>query len=100
MLGGLHIEMTALKILGSWFDFSGWTEALAQASITTAGAEESYIHCSHVTWTRYSHQVTAVTLHMLQKEAYEAYSVTPAEQMDFLLKGLKILFSFSIGLAH
>ena len=65
MLGGLHIEMTALKTLGSWLDGSGWTEALAQAAITTVGTAESYIHCSHVTRTRYAHQVTAVTLNML-----------------------------------
>ena len=67
MLGGLHIEMTALKTLGLWLDGSGWTEAMAQSSVTTSGTADSYIHCSHVTRTRYAHQVTAVALHMLQR---------------------------------
>lgn len=37
VLGGLHIEMAALKILGDWLAGSGWVEALVQANIATQG---------------------------------------------------------------
>ena len=42
MLGGLHIEMTALKALGKWLYSSGWTAALVQADITTPGKADSF----------------------------------------------------------
>ena len=35
MLGGLHIEMTALKTIGDWLQGSGWAQALVQAGIAT-----------------------------------------------------------------
>lgn len=31
MLGGLHIEMAGLKMIGDWLEDSGWVEALVQA---------------------------------------------------------------------
>ena len=33
ILGGLHIEIATLKLLGDWLDYSGWTNALVQADI-------------------------------------------------------------------
>ena len=35
VLGGLHIEMVALKILGDWLEGSGWMEAIVQANIAS-----------------------------------------------------------------
>ena len=37
VLGGLHIEMCVLKLLGDWLDKCSWDSTLVQASITTAG---------------------------------------------------------------
>ena len=37
LLGGLHIEMAPLTILGDLLEGSGWTHALAKANIATAG---------------------------------------------------------------
>jgi hypothetical protein len=65
MLGGLHIEMTILKILGTWLDGSGWSTALMNSDITTPGKAESFLSGSQVTRTRYVHQVTAAALHLL-----------------------------------
>ena len=42
MLGGLLIELAVLKAIGSWLLGSGWTEAIAQAGITTGGQYKSY----------------------------------------------------------
>ena len=39
MLGGLHIEMAALKTIGDWLQGSGWAQAPVQADIATVGAD-------------------------------------------------------------
>ena len=37
MMGGLHTEMTSLKMVGNWLNNSGWDSALVQTDITTSG---------------------------------------------------------------
>ena len=76
---GLHIEMTALNTLGDWLQGSGWTQALVQAEITTAGTADSFLRAAHVTRTRRAHQVTAAALYILQQLAYDQYSTTITE---------------------
>ena len=73
MLGGLHIEMAALKLLGDWLDGSGWTSALVAAEVATRGVADSFIKATHVTRTRRAHQVTAACLFILQNKAYSGY---------------------------
>ena len=70
MFGGLHIEMAALKSIGTLLQSSGWTGALVEADLATPGTAESYLHASSVTRTRHMHQVTACSLYKLLKEAY------------------------------
>jgi hypothetical protein len=36
MMGGLHIEMAALRLLGHWLDVSGWVPCLLQSGQATA----------------------------------------------------------------
>ena len=60
MFGWLHIEMTALKTLGDRLKGSGWTQALVQAEITTAGTADSFLRAAHVTRPRRAHQVTGL----------------------------------------
>ena len=43
MMGGLHIEMAALKVLGDWLQNSGWTRALVRADITTPGKADTML---------------------------------------------------------
>ena len=71
VLGGLHIEMCVLKLLGDWLEKCSWDSALVQASITTPGKANAFSKASHVTRTRYAHQVTAAALYFLQKQAHE-----------------------------
>ncbi len=66
MLGGLHTEMASLKTAGDWLQGSGWTQALVLTEIATAGKAESFLQAAHVGRTRYAHQVTAATLHILR----------------------------------
>ena len=70
MLGGLHIEMVTLKLLGDWLEDSGWTNALVQADIASSGIANSFIQASHVTKTRHAQQVTAASLYILLQQAY------------------------------
>ena len=76
MLGGLHIEMAAFKLLGDWLDGSGWTIALVAADVATGGFANSFIKATHVTITRWVHQVTATCLFILQSKAYSDYLET------------------------
>lgn len=57
MMGALHIEMAALRAVGDWLDGSGWTSALAEADVTTAGRAEALVTVSDVTRTRYALEV-------------------------------------------
>ena len=73
MVGGFHIEMAALKSVGTLLQSSGWTGALVEADLATSGTAESYLHASSVTRTRQMHQVTACSFYKLLKEAYSYY---------------------------
>ncbi len=83
MLGGLHIEMASLKTAGDWLKGSGWTQALVLAEIATIGKAKSFLQAAHVGRTRYAHQVTAATLHILQRKAYSNYICRHQESMEF-----------------
>ena len=83
MLGGLHIELAALKAVGSWLVGSGWTDAVAQAGITTSGRAESLVTSAHITRTRYAHQGTSSSLYILQHSAYKKYSESEKDAPPF-----------------
>ena len=84
MFGGLHIEMTALKMLGDLLEGSGWTGALVQAEVATSGTADSFLKASHVTRTRRAHQVTASALYLLLQKAYTEYSDGLTEGDDLM----------------
>lgn len=68
---GLHIEMAYLKVIGDWLERSGWTVALADANLAIPGTVESFLKATSVTRTRRVHQVTACSLYLLLKSAYQ-----------------------------
>ena len=43
VLGGLHIKMAGLKVIGDWMEDSGWVEALVQAKVASAGTADSFL---------------------------------------------------------
>ena len=51
-LGGLHIEMACLKLIGDWLEDSGWTQAIVLANVASPGTAGSFLKVSHVTRTR------------------------------------------------
>ena len=76
MFGWLRIEMAALKTLGDWLRGSGWVQALVKADIATPGTADSFLRAAPVTRTRRAHQITATTLHILQRRAYTCHCMT------------------------
>ena len=84
ILGGLHIEMAALSVIGDWLEDSGWVEAFTQAKVASAGTAESFLKASHVTRTRHAHQVTASSLYVLLKKSYSSYlnSLNSGDQQE------------------
>ena len=84
MKGGLHVEMTSLKMVGHLLDKSGWDSALVQADITTRGRADGILKAAHITRLRYVHQVSAFTLYILQRKAYNEYTASRgSSDIDF-----------------
>ena len=73
LMGGLHIEMAVLRMLGHWLDGSGWVHCLVQANVATSGVADSFLHGNHVKRTRYAHIVTAATLFICRHQSYIHY---------------------------
>ena len=74
-IGGLHTEMAVLMVHGNWLEDSGWTSALTEADITTSGRADSLMIGSQVKQMRYTHEVTAYSLHILLDRAYINYII-------------------------
>ena len=55
-------------MLGALLKNSGWVKILSKSCVFTA---ESFLSCSHLKKTAYSHQVSAATLYSLKFHAYE-----------------------------
>ena len=70
MLGSLHTEMALWNTVGDLLDGSGWTTALAEARVASAGTADSFLKVTHLTRTRHARQVTLLTLRNLLKEAF------------------------------
>ena len=85
MFGGLHVEMAFLKAIGGWLEDSGWTAALVDANVASAGTAESFIKATAVTRSRRAHQVTASSLYMLLQKAYTKYTEGLNDGDDTLL---------------
>lgn len=81
LMGGLHIEMAVLKVLGDWLKKSGWTHLISTAKITTEDRAESLLQGSQVSRCQWAHQVTASALYNLMCMSYDEYKMfTPDVQ--------------------
>ena len=74
MLSDLHIKMALLKALGDLLDGSGWTSALVQAEIGTAGTSNSFLEKAAV-----ARQITACALYKLWQASYVAWQTCHPE---------------------
>ena len=64
VLGRLHIEMAAFKVLGKWLSGSGWTETLVAAGVASPSTADSFLSTSHLTEMRRAHQITSYIQHI------------------------------------
>ena len=74
MMGGLHLEMASLKMVGHRLDKSGWDSALVQANIITRRRADGILKTAHITRSHYAHQVSACALYILQRKAYKEFT--------------------------
>ena len=65
-----HIEMAIWDTIGDFLDCSGWTAALCEAGVATSGIADYFLKASHLTRTRRAHQITALTLTKLRRQAW------------------------------
>ena len=70
MFSGLHIEQAFLKTLGSLLENRGWTAALVDADVATAGTADSFIKVANIKQARKAHQVPVSALYVLLQSAY------------------------------
>ena len=82
MFGGLHIELALWKTIGDFLEDSGWTAALTESGVATAGKANSFLTASHLTRTRRVHQVTLLALSKLQREAWTMYKSSTSESSE------------------
>ena len=71
VLGGLHIEMAFMSMIGDVLEDSGWVVALIKSGLDSLGVVESFLSLSHVKSTRYAHKVTACILYSLLRHGYQ-----------------------------
>ena len=57
MLAPFHTEDKALKVVGQWLEESRCLSTLVQSGVATSGRAEGREKGSHITRTRYAHQV-------------------------------------------
>ena len=75
LMGGLHIEMALLKVIGDWLDGSGWTFVMTSANVTTEGRAVGVQKGSHTSRGQWAHQVTAASLYILLQRSYADYQI-------------------------
>ena len=83
MMGGLHIEMELMRMLGSLLNGSGWVYVFSKSGSFGMGTADSFLKVVHVKKSRYAHEITACCLHALQYQAYEAESEAMTEPLSF-----------------
>lgn len=51
MFGGLHVDLAALRSIGTLLPYHSWTSAIVEAEVASSGTTESYLPASSVTRT-------------------------------------------------
>jgi len=81
LMGGLHIEMAMLKVMGDWLDGSGWTHLITSADVTSEGRVDGLQKGSHTSRAQWAHQITAAALFVLLHRSYDEYQkITPEDE--------------------
>jgi len=73
MIGTLHIKDKMHQMIGKLLKDSGWSNIFTQAQVFTSGRAQSVLDEHHIKRTRYAHQVSLVSLYLLQQRSYTVY---------------------------
>lgn len=80
MMGGLHLEMVLRNTMGDVLECCGWISSLTEAEVASNSTDDSMLKATHLTRTRYAHQVTLLALLILQREALLLSSWSTGEE--------------------
>ena len=98
MLGGLHINLAIISMIGSWLEGSAWIENLVESSVTTPGRAEGLLKSSHVKRSRYAHEVSYASLNIFCSKHTTAVKIDhQKESLSGVTECNKNLFSSSTG---
>ena len=97
--------MVAWTTIGDWLTESGWTAALIQSNIASAGKADAFLKFGYVSMTRHVYEFIACSLYILQRRAYNEYvesvAVSSDEEIALDFNGslykLKSVHNFNIG---
>ena len=81
--GGLHIEMTMLKVIGSILECTGWDGIISEAEVVTSGVAKSLLKVAHLTRTRNAHQVFTLALFALKRKAWSISQETSGQRLTY-----------------
>jgi len=73
LMGALHVEDKMHQMIRKLLKDSGWSNILSQAQVLTSGRAQSVLDEHHIKRTRYAHQVSLVSLYLLQLRSYTVY---------------------------
>ena len=73
LMGGLHIEMSFLAVIGEWLKGSGWSTLITKSGIITEGWADFVQKESLTSGGQWVHQVTVSVLYILMHRAYDDY---------------------------
>ena len=79
------VDSTSRWHFGGWLEGSGWTTALTDAGVASAGTADSFLKASSVTRTRRAHQVTVISLYILLQNAHNKYQEQESVKGDTIL---------------
>ena len=92
MMGGLHIEMVMLNVIGDFLEGNGLVHVMTSENVTTEGRAFGLQKSSHTSRAQWAHQVTVAALFVILRRSYDAYPImTPdSENKWILMCGAKI----------
>ena len=73
LMGGHHIEICVLNIIGHWLEDSGWSYVMAAANIKTEGRADAIQKGNETSRGQWAYQITLAALYHLRKEAYQVH---------------------------
>ncbi len=69
--------------MGKFLAGTGWDKVLTASNVLTSGRASSTLSDSHVKRTRYAHQVSLASLHLLKLDAYSTYINEKGSSVSF-----------------